>query len=64
MSALEPLKLARTPTPLELLERTSERLGVEIWVKRDDLTRNSFVFKFSTNFGPQPFVIELNILTN
>lgn len=32
------LALARTPTPLERLDRTSERLGREIWVKRDDLT--------------------------
>lgn len=32
------LELARTPTPLVHLERTSEALGAEIWVKRDDLT--------------------------
>jgi D-cysteine desulfhydrase len=30
--------LARLPTPLQRLDRTSERLGVEIWIKRDDLT--------------------------
>ncbi len=30
--------LARTPTPLEPLERTSRELGVELWIKRDDLT--------------------------
>ncbi len=30
--------LARTPTPLEPLTRTSEALGVEVWVKRDDQT--------------------------
>lgn len=34
----EPLDLARLPTPLERLDRTSARLGVEVWVKRDDLT--------------------------
>lgn len=32
------LALARTPTPLERLDRTSELLGREVWVKRDDLT--------------------------
>lgn len=30
------LKLARLPTPLELLPRVSEELGREIWIKRDD----------------------------
>ena len=32
------LDLARTPTPLQRLERMSEKLGVEIYIKRDDLT--------------------------
>lgn len=32
------LSLARLPTPLKRLSRTSARLGVELWVKRDDLT--------------------------
>jgi D-cysteine desulfhydrase len=32
------VELARTPTPLLKLERLSDRLGVELWVKRDDLT--------------------------
>jgi D-cysteine desulfhydrase len=32
------LELARTPTPIEPLSRLSSRLGVEIWIKRDDLT--------------------------
>jgi D-cysteine desulfhydrase len=32
------VRLARLPTPVERLERTSERLGVEIWCKRDDLS--------------------------
>jgi D-cysteine desulfhydrase len=32
------LDLARTPTPLEPLSRLSDRLGVEVYVKRDDLT--------------------------
>ena len=35
---LERLSLARTPTPLEPLERLSAELGAEVWVKRDDLT--------------------------
>ena len=30
--------LAATPTPVVELERLSRRLGVERWVKRDDLT--------------------------
>jgi D-cysteine desulfhydrase len=30
--------LAHTPTPLDLLRRTSKDLGVELYVKRDDLT--------------------------
>jgi D-cysteine desulfhydrase len=30
--------LARIPTPLEPLKRMSERLGVDLYVKRDDLT--------------------------
>jgi D-cysteine desulfhydrase len=30
--------LARTPTPLDLLQRTSDALGVEVYLKRDDLT--------------------------
>lgn len=34
----ERVSLARTPTPLEKLERTSAHLGVELYVKRDDLT--------------------------
>ena len=32
------LELALTPTPLLPLERLSRELGVELWVKRDDLT--------------------------
>lgn len=34
----ERTQLARLPTPLEPLERTSAELGVELWIKRDDLT--------------------------
>ena len=32
------LELARTPTPVDRLRRFGERLGVELYVKRDDLT--------------------------
>lgn len=32
------LSLAQTPTPLQRLTRISAELGVNIWVKRDDLT--------------------------
>jgi len=32
------LDLARLPTPIEPMARLSERLGCEVWIKRDDLT--------------------------
>src|SRR4030042_5217377 len=32
------VSLARVPTPLEPLKRLSDRLGVDLYVKRDDLT--------------------------
>jgi len=32
------LDLAQIPTPLQLLARLSKELGVNVWVKRDDLT--------------------------
>ena len=32
------IALAMLPTPLQLLERVSERCGRRIWIKRDDLT--------------------------
>ena len=32
------VQLAQRPTPLMPLERTSQQLGLELWVKRDDLT--------------------------
>jgi D-cysteine desulfhydrase len=32
------LRLAHTPTPIARLARLGERLGVELWVKRDDAT--------------------------
>lgn len=39
MNALPPsLHLAQTPTPLCKLARMSDELGVELWIKRDDLT--------------------------
>ncbi len=34
----ERIKLAQTPTPLEKMERLSEKFGVEIYFKRDDYT--------------------------
>jgi len=38
MSLIPLPDLARLPTPLEHLPRPSARLGVDVWVKRDDLT--------------------------
>lgn len=32
------LSLAQLPTPLQLLERLSDEIGVRIWIKRDDMT--------------------------
>jgi D-cysteine desulfhydrase len=37
-AAIPRVELALTPTPLLKLERLSGELGVELWVKRDDLT--------------------------
>lgn len=37
-TTLSRVSLANLPTPLEHLPRLSEKLGVEIWIKRDDLT--------------------------
>ncbi len=34
----EKLDLARLPTPLERLDRVREATGLDVWVKRDDLT--------------------------
>ncbi len=34
----ERVPLAQTPTPLQFLSRVSAALGVNVWVKRDDLT--------------------------
>jgi len=34
------IALAHLPTPLQMLPRLSEELGVELWVKRDDLTES------------------------
>lgn len=35
---MTPLSLSRPDTPLHRLDRPSARLGLEVWVKRDDLT--------------------------
>ncbi len=36
------LHLAHTPTPLDLLPRLSKKLGIDLYVKRDDLTGAEF----------------------
>jgi D-cysteine desulfhydrase len=38
MKIPEKLTLARTPTPIQHLQRLSEDMGIDIYVKRDDLT--------------------------
>jgi 1-aminocyclopropane-1-carboxylate deaminase/D-cysteine desulfhydrase-like pyridoxal-dependent ACC family enzyme len=38
MAAPPRLELALLPTPILKLERLSRRLGIELYVKRDDLT--------------------------
>ncbi len=35
---MKPLSLSRLPTPIQPLPGPSDRLGVELWVKREDLT--------------------------
>jgi D-cysteine desulfhydrase len=35
---VKPLSLARIPSPIERLARLSVEVGVELWIKRDDLT--------------------------
>ncbi len=32
------IDLARLPTPIQLLRRFSEKLGIKLYIKRDDLT--------------------------
>lgn len=36
--SLHPLSLSRLPTPVHRLDGPSARLGIDLWVKRDDLT--------------------------
>lgn len=36
MQQIPRLRLAHTPTPLQRLPRLAERLGVDLWIKRDD----------------------------
>ena len=38
LSATPRLSLARIPTPIHRLDRLSEHVGAEVWIKRDDLT--------------------------
>lgn len=42
LSAFPRAKLLSQPTPLERLDRLSEELGLDFWIKRDDLTGLSF----------------------
>jgi D-cysteine desulfhydrase family pyridoxal phosphate-dependent enzyme len=47
MSTVPKVSLIQRPTPLHRLDRMSERLGIDLWIKRDDLTG----FAFSGNKG-------------
>lgn len=38
MRELKKVSFLHLPTPLEYLPRLSEKLGIELWIKRDDLT--------------------------
>jgi D-cysteine desulfhydrase family pyridoxal phosphate-dependent enzyme len=38
MPALPRLNLIQSPTPLHRLDRMSAKLGIDLWIKRDDLT--------------------------
>ncbi len=38
LAAFPKARLVTSPTPLEPLARLSRRLGIELWIKRDDLT--------------------------
>lgn len=38
MSSPSRVPLIQAPTPVHRLDRMSERLGIELWIKRDDLT--------------------------
>lgn len=38
MNAPERISLAHTPTPLQRLATVSDQFGVDVWIKRDDLT--------------------------
>ena len=35
-------ELISQPTPVERLDRMSDKLGIDLWMKRDDLTGLSF----------------------
>lgn len=38
MIKMEKLRVSLTPTPLQSLENISRELGINLWIKRDDLT--------------------------
>ncbi|HJP83478.1 MAG TPA: D-cysteine desulfhydrase family protein [Fimbriimonadaceae bacterium] len=42
MSTVPKVSLIHRPTPLHRLDRMSERLGIDLWIKRDDLTGFAF----------------------
>lgn len=42
LSSFQSAELIKSPTPIELLPRLSKQLGIELWMKRDDLTSIGF----------------------
>src|SRR5687767_5358996 len=38
MPSLPKVELIQLPTPMHRLDRASEKLGIDLWIKRDDLT--------------------------
>ena len=50
------IDLARLPTPLRRLHRFGERVGVELYVKRDDLTTGGIFGLFSMAAEIEPLL--------